>query len=202
MGKIAGTKGRSGGSRKGAGRKTQPPEKVIEKTVVTEIVKPIEKVTEETVVMETQETPVNEKEKPSKKRIIPRDNLQCPIEFDNLPYAKQEWYKCIELDKQSKYPLLNERHRECLKSYCIAVEIRQRLLSEFEKYDGQMLIMTRTGGLQINPIITEINRLNDKINAYAETLGLTVTSEFKMAQTAKGDRLTGKEKKKDDSLFD
>jgi hypothetical protein len=58
--------------------------------------------------------------------------------------------------------------------------------------------------MKISPIVSEITKLNDKINNYADALGLTVLSEFRMAVEAKkGNRLNGGEEDiKEDSLFD
>lgn len=187
---MSGTRGRSGGARKGAGRKALPPEQFGNGTYVTETTKRKEYKDIDSKIPTKQDCELKE--------------LSMPIEFDGLEYAQKAWQDCLELDKASKYHLLNDRHRECLKSFCLAVELRQGLIQEYKKIDCQNVIITKTGEIKINPMVSEISKLNDKINNYADALGLTVLSEFKMAVEAKkGNRLNGAEEEKgEDSLFD
>lgn len=187
---MSGRKLRSGGKREGAGRKPLPPEQLSDGTYVTDI-----KCNKE---YENIEDTIDDLQ-------FCKDNdLPLPKEFSTLIYAKNAWKECIELDKNSKYHLLNDRHKEALKSYCLAVELRQQLIKELERLDNSMTIITKNGEIKINPVVTEISRLNDKINNYADALGLTVLSEFKMANIAdKGKRLVeGQEKEQEESLFD
>ena len=159
---MAGVKGKSGGFRQGAGKKPLPPE---EFNIPTEI-KPKKTIEQAIQVMQT----------------CDMKNLVCPIEFNTMPYAKQAWEYVLELDKNSKYHLLNDRHYESLKSYCLAVELRQNLIAEWERENKATTIKTKNGEIKINPTLTEISRQSDKVNAYAEDLGLTVLSEFEMAK--------------------
>lgn len=187
---MSGTRGRSGGARKGAGRKPLPPEQFANGTYVTETKK--------------NKAYQNIEEKIDNVQTCEMKELSMPTEFEFLPNARKAWLDCLELDKASKYHLLNDRHKECLKSFCLAVELRQRLLEEYANTEKQVLLITKTGEMKISPIVSEITKLNDKINNYADALGLTVLSEFKMAVEAKkGNRLNGAEEEKgEDSLFD
>lgn len=187
---MPGTKGRSGGARKGCGRKPLPPEQFSNGTYVTDI--------------KHNKEYDNAEDKIGTLQSCDLGDLTLPSEFENLPYAKNAWYECLELDKHSKYHLLNNRHKEALKSFCLAVELRQELIVELGNQNNSMTIITRNGELKINPVVSEISKLNDKINNYADALGLTVLSEFKMANIAnKGERLVGgKEKNDEDNLFD
>ena len=190
MSTISGQKNRSGGARKGAGRKALPPQKFGNGTYVTGTTKRKEYKDIDSKIPTKQDCELKE--------------LSMPIEFDGLEYAQKAWKDCLELDKASKYHLLNDRHRECLKSFCLAVELRQGLIQEYKKIDCQNVIITKTGEIKINPMVSEISKLNDKINNYADALGLTVLSEFRMANVASsGKRLNGAEEDiKEDSLFD
>lgn len=177
---MAGKKGCSGGIRKGAGKKPLPPE---------EYNSPKQSVEKTIQVMQT----------------CDMKDLVCPAEFDFMPYAKQAWEYVLELDKHSKYQLLNERHYESLKSYCIAVELRQNLIAEWENNGKAMTVKTKNGEIKINPTVTEISKQSDKVNAYAEDLGLTVLSEFEMAKKKlSSPTLNGnnEEKNSEDDLFD
>lgn len=185
---MAGKKGCSGGARKGAGKKPLSPEQLNTPTPisVTDIkTKKIDKIVQ---VMQTCDV----------------KDLTCPSEFDFMPYAKQAWKYVLELDKNSKYQLLNSRHIESLKSYCLAVELRQTLIAEWEKQEKAATIITKNGELKINPVVAEITKQNDKINAYATALGLTVLSEFDMAKKAQSsETLSGdkEEKGNENNLF-
>ena len=179
---MSGTRGRSGGARKGAGRKPLPPEQFANGTYVTETKK--------------NKAYQNIEEKIDNVQTCELSELAMPTEFEFLPNARKAWLDCLELDKASKYHLLNDRHKE--------VELRQRLLEEYANTEKQVLLITKTGEMKISPIVSEITKLNDKINNYADALGLTVLSEFKMAVEAKkGNRLNGAEEENgEDSLFD
>ena len=191
---MAGKKGRSGGSRKGAGRKALPPETFN---------KPIPTYVTETAPMITAPLiqPVLEKVEIQVMDTADLKNLECPIEFETMPFAKQAWQYILDLDKDTH--LFNERHYESLKSYCLAIELRQTLIGDWERQGKPCTITTKNGEIKINPTLTEISKQSDRINGYAEDLGLTVLSEFKMAKEKQtSPTLTKKEEKKKQSLFD
>jgi P27 family predicted phage terminase small subunit len=179
---MSGTRGRSGGKRIGAGRK------------------PLPKETLEPIVEQPKET----KPKKDKESIIKVMNtcdmkeLKCPVEFDSMPFAKQSWAYVLELDKNSKYHLLNEKHYEALKSYCIAVEVRQRLIEKWEEQNKAMTIYAGSV-LKINPVVKEIDAKSNQINKFAEDLGLTILSEFKMAEMRAKNK---DEEDNDEGMFD
>lgn len=191
---MAGRAGRSGGKRIGSGRKKLPPEKLntskpISVTEVSNTTKEMAKVKLEKTIQVMQTCDMRE--------------LVCPIEFETMPYAKKTWEYVLELDKNSKYHLLNERHYESLKSYALAVEVRQNLIDEWNAMGKPSTILTRQGELKINPVVTEISKMSDRINAFAEDLGLTVMSEFKMAKEKQSSpTLNGQVKEENDGLFD
>ncbi len=211
---MSGVKGKSGGKRKGAGRKPMPLDTLYSPELSEmEICQQREKVEEQTVsVIKTAKPTIeieqeNEFEKPknAKEHIIRAMNtcemkeLKCPIEFELMPYAKNTWDYVIELDKNSKYHLLNERHFECLKSYCLAVEVRQRLIESWEKQNKAMLIYSGKE-MKINPIVKEISTKSNQINKFAEDLGLTILSEFKMAEMSAKNK--DDDNDNDDGMFD
>lgn len=193
---MSGQKNRSGGRRVGAGRKKLPPEKLNTETPVP--------VTE--VVPSVDELPKKPKHKTEQvlqaMQTCDMRDLVCPIEFESMEFAKKAWEYVIEIDKNSKYHLLNERHFEAIKSYCLAVELRQKLIAEWESQGKPTTITTRNGELRVNPILTEISRQSDKINAYAGDLGLTVMGEFKMAKEKLSSPTLNSEEKTEDNLFD
>lgn len=191
---MSGIRGRSGGRRAGSGRKKLPPEKLntskpISVTEVSNTAEGMAKAKLEKTIQVMQTCDMRE--------------LVCPIEFESMPYAKKTWEYVLELDKNSKYHLLNERHYESLKSYALAVEVRQNLIDEWNATGKPSTITTRQGELKINPIVTEISRMSDRINNFAEDLGLTVMSEFKMAKEKQtSPTLNGETKKESDDMFD
>lgn len=191
---MAGQKGRSGGKRAGSGRKPLPPEQLNTPTPisVTQIAPSIEEV-------KPIEVPKRPKTQLKTNSIEDMRSLKCPIEFETMPFAKQAWEYVLELDKQSK--LLTDRQFENLKSYCLAIEIRQNLIAEWERQDKSTTILTRNGELKVNPIVSEILKQSDRISAFASDLGLTIMGEFKVAKEKQtSPKLTAEEKK--DDLFD
>ena len=176
---MAGVKGKSGGKRKGAGRK---PSKIKNKTK-------FEKIDDELV---GNMQACNDKE------------LSFPIELDEVPGARKIWSDVLLLDQQSKYHLLDARHKEILKSYCLAVAMRDILVRNFTR--NQIVTYKKQGEMKVNPLLAEIDKKNKMINEFANDLGLTVLSSYKMAIIAKnGETLDGKKCDEDttpnDKLF-
>lgn len=178
---MAGIKGRSGGKRAGAGRKQNPKETFfpLKDDIIDNISNNKENIIQ---VMNT----------------CDMKDLKCPVEFSTMPYAQNAWNYVIALDKSSKYHLLNERHFECLKSYCLAVEVRQRLIEEWESQNKAMTIYAGSV-LKINPVVKEIDAKSNQINKFAEDLGLTILSEFKMAKMSLENKDDNSD---DDGMFD
>ena len=191
---MAGVKGKSGGKRSGSGRKPLPPEKLNLETPipVTEIIPTVDEIAKPKKPEKTQKA----------MKISDMRNLKCPIEFENMPYAKQAWEYVLDLDKQSK--LLTDRQFENLKSYCLAVEVRQNLIQEWEIMGKQTTIVTRNGELKVNPVVAEISKQSDRINSFANDLGLTIMGEFKVAKEKQSSpKLSdNKDKSNDEDLFD
>lgn len=161
---MAGVKGKSGGKRKGAGRKAALIENARTFSEIGE-------------VYDTMQT-CNEKD------------LLFPKELESIPGAREIWDEVIYLDKQSKYSLLNARHKEILKSYCYSVAMRNTLISLLSQ--GQVTY-EKNGEVRVNPIINAINKLNKDIHEQSDDLGLTVLSSYKIAVMAKnGESLDGK----------
>lgn len=192
---MAGQKNRSGGARKGAGRKPLPPEKLNLETPipVTEIIPTVDEILAKPKKIEKTLEAM---------QTCDMRNLVCPVEFENMPFAKRAWEYLLELDEHSKYHLLNERHFEAIKSYCIAVEIRQGLIKEWIRLGKPVTIVTRNGEIKPNSLIDSINKQSDRINIFAEDLGLTVMGEFKMAKEKQSSpTLNGEDKSNDEGLF-
>lgn len=182
---MAGVKGKCGGARKGAGRKPIPP---IDKPLKTN-----DKYKNFNMYYDT----------------MPKCEVELvfPYELDGIPYAKEIWNNVIEIDKQSSVHLLNARHSEVLKSYCIQVAMRRLLLDEWRENGKAMIAYTAKNEIKVNPVIMELDRMNKQINLFAEDLGLTVLGEFKLAKEAKTSPtlLNDTEENKeddDDGMFD
>lgn len=187
---MAGVKGKSGGKRLGSGRKPLPPEQLNTETPISVV----------EVAPTIDEIPKRPKKQLKTNSIEDMRNLKCPIEFETMPFAKQAWEYVLELDKQSK--LLTDRQFENLKSYCLAIEIRQNLIAAWERQDKSTTILTRNGELKVNPIVSEILKQSDRISAFASDLGLTIMGEFKVAKEKSTSPKLNGEEKKDDDLFD
>ena len=108
-------------------------------------------------------------------------DLKFPVELENLPYAKAAWQYVIKLNNSSSIKLLNERHYETIKSYCITVAIRDKLVNEWTKAGSPSTIF-ENGTLKVHPIIKEIKLINSQITSLADSLCLTVMSELKLAK--------------------
>lgn len=124
-------------------------------------------------------------------------DLTFPTELEGLPYAKAAWLYIIRLNENSSIQLLNERHFETIKSYCITVAIRDKLVNEWTKA-GSPSTVFENGTLKVHPIIKEIKTINAQITSLASELGLTVLSELKLAKNGLGQ---GK-KEKSGGMFD
>lgn len=192
---MSGVRGRSGGKRAGAGRKPLPPEYLNSETPV-----PITEVAPTIAEVDSVKPPKPPKKAIKTNTIENMRNLVCPVEFETMPFAKQAWQYVLTLDEKAK--LLNERQFENLKSYCLAIEIRQNLILEWERQGKIATIRTRNGELRTNPIISEISKQSDRINNFASDLGLTVLGEFKVAKEQSTSPKLNGEEKKDDDLFD
>lgn len=171
---MAGVKGRSGGKREGAGRKP---------TVFEPI--PLENV--EQVYKARQSNP---------------NELVMPKEIKDFPEAKRAWEEIIEIDKTSKYPMLNVRHKETLKSICLAIATRERLVAQW-KQDNYAAMLANDRGAKLHPIIAQLEKTSRTINEFAEDLGMTVPSEWDMVKKANGAETFNGEKKdsEEDDLF-
>ena len=126
-----------------------------------------------------------------------------PKELDGIPYAKEAWLYALNIDKLSTIHLLNGRHYEALKGYCIAVSQRRILVEEWKKKDYPTIYEDDRHNLKIHPLMKEIDNMNKRVGEQAEALGLTVLGEYKLAKTVKSSpNLTGdSEKEDDDDLF-
>lgn len=161
---MAGVKGKSGGKRKGAGRKAAPIENARTFSEIGE-------------VYDTMQT-CDDKE------------LLFPKELESIPGAREIWDEVIRLDKQSKYHLLNARHKEILKSYCYSVAMRNVL---YNAQKNAPVTYEKNGEVKVSSIIKAIENLDKMIHLFAEDLGLSVLSSYKMAVMAKnGESLDGK----------
>lgn len=192
---MAEKKGNHGGKRQGAGRKVKPKETFLppmEDDIIDDIIDDIS-------TEKTQKTAKIDKESIIQAmNTCDMKNLKCPVDFEDMPFAKIAWKYVLDLDKKSKYHLINERHFESLKSYCLAVEIRQRLIAEWEQQNKAMTVYAGSV-LKINPIVKEIDAKSKQINKFAEDLGLTILSEFKMAEMSSKNKA---DEDNDDGMFE
>lgn len=160
---MAGAKGKSGGARRNAGRKsTSIPRSTYANDKTFENFEEL-----------SQDFPKCELE------------LVFPKDLKTIPHAKEIWNEVIEIDKASDKHLLNARHAEALKTYCLQVAMRRLLLKEWDDNGQQMTITDSKGNIKINPILVELDRMNKQINIFAEALGLTILGEYKLAREAR-----------------
>lgn len=159
---MAGVKGKSGGARKNAGR---PPKN----RPYNETPKKIEHIEEVYAEMKTCDIAVGD----------------FPKELDGIPYAKEAWVYALNIDKLSTIHLLNGRHYEALKGYCIAVAQRRILVEEWKKKGCPTIYEDDRHNLKIHPLMKEIDNMNKRVGEQAEALGLTVLGEYKLAKTVK-----------------
>ena len=130
----------------------------------------------------------NSKSKRSKQNLKAREdavptadrNLVCPDEFKDIEYAKLEWKRIVELDDQLTKPILNNRHIESLKSYCIAVARRKELIEQWIDEGKVTTYETDKGVIKDHPIPIQIDKLGNQIDSLANSLCLTVLSEARM----------------------
>lgn len=179
---MAGIKGKSGGARNGAGRKPRERESFASLNKIEDI--------EEVYA-----------EMPKYDMGVP----QFPNELADIPYAKGAWNYAVDCDKQSSIHLLNGRHYEALKSYCIAVSQRRLLIEAWVNMKKPLLYQDDRHNIKIHPLMKEIDNKNKQVNEYAEALGLTVLGEYKLAKTVKSSsKLIGEtdQTNEDDGMFD
>lgn len=178
---MAGVKGKSGGARKGAGRKPRGRQTFATPNKIEHI---------EEVYADMPKCDMG----------VP----QFPKELLFIPYTEEAWNYAVNCDKQSSIHLLNGRHYEALKSYCIAVSQRRLLIDEWIKCGRPIQYEDDRRNIKIHPLMKEIDNKNKQVNEYAEALGLTVLGEYKLAKTVKSSpTLTGEsEKEEDDGMFD
>ena len=195
---MAGKKGRSGGKREGAGRKAIPPETSYDD-------QPFDfdedKQTELDGKTELKEGQVAVKKDEFQDFLDYRvtcemRNLTCPKMIASIPYAKQAWDYVLQLDENSSLHLLNERHFECIKSYCLACAIRDGLVNSWASIGSPMTFIDDSGNslAKPHPLLREIKASNAEVNKYATELGLTVMSELKLPKAPK--------KNNDGGMFD
>lgn len=106
-------------------------------------------------------------------------NLICPLEFSDIPYAKETWKYVLDLDSHSSIKIFNERHYEAIKSYCLAVATRQLVVDEWIKEGKPMTSAGSHGSLTVHPLFKDIDAKSRLVNKFAEDLGLTVLGELK-----------------------
>lgn len=195
---MAGKKGRSGGKREGAGRKAIPPETSYDD-------QPFD-------FDEDKQTELDGKKGVKNGQVVVKKdefqdfldyrvtcemrNLTCPKMIANIPYAKQAWDYVLQLDENSSLHLLNERHFECIKSYCLACAIRDGLVNSWASIGSPMTFIDDSGNslAKPHPLLREIKASNAEVNKYATELGLTVMSELKLPKAPK--------KNNDGGMFD
>lgn len=195
---MAGRKGRSGGKREGAGRKAIPPETSYDD-------QPFD-------FDEDKQTELDGKKGVKDGQVVVKKdefqdfldyrvtcemrNLTCPKMIASIPYAKQAWDYVLQLDENSSLHLLNERHFECIKSYCLACAIRDGLVNSWASIGSPMTFIDDSGNsiAKPHPLLREIKASNAEVNKYATELGLTVMSELKLPKAPK--------KNNDGGMFD
>ena len=179
---MAGVKGKSGGARPNAGRKKKD-------RPYNETPKKIEHIEEVYAEMKTCDIAVGD----------------FPKELDGIPYAKEAWLYVLNIDKLSTIHLLNGRHYEALKGYCLAVSQRRLLVEKWKSLGFPTIYEDDRHNLKAHPLIKEIDNMNKRVGEQAEALGLTVLGEYKLAKTVKSSpNLTGdsEQSSEDDGMFE
>ena len=117
--------------------------------------------------------------------------------------AKKEWRRIVKLYKELNIEILNDLDKQTLASYCMEVDIRNRLYQQWIKEQGGKVLVVdttksasviKTGSGQVsqqyggkserevvNPILREINKHNATIRVLAEQLALTPTGRAAIA---------------------
>ncbi len=117
--------------------------------------------------------------------------------------AKKEWKRVVELYNQLETSILNDLDIQILASYCISVDIRDKLYKKWREQDKEELLkhdktvnasvttdgkgkaIRGTSGsrtkTEVNPILSEIDRYNKTIRVLAEQLALTPASRASYA---------------------
>lgn len=166
---MAGVKGKSGGARTGAGRKRKD-------RPHNETPKKIENIEEVYEEIKTCDIAVGD----------------FPKELEGIPYTKDAWDYALNIDKLSTIHLLNARHYEALKGYCLAVAQRRLLVEKWKAEGFKTLYEDDRHNIKIHPLMKEIDNMNKRVGEQAEALGLTVLGEYKLAKTVKSSpNLTG-----------
>lgn len=168
---MAGKKGSSGGKRAGAGRKP------ARTSVAT--AEEIEKFKEYLVQCDMRD-------------------LKFPDSLKDIPYARQAWDYVIELNEHSNYHLLNERHFEAIKSYCLAVSMRQQIVDKWRSLGCPTMCSTERCEPKTHPLITELEKKSVLVNKFADDLALSVLGELKAAKV----RALRPEDNGEEDLFD
>lgn len=128
-------------------------------------------------------------------------DLRCPPELKNMKYAEEAWDYVIKLNSESSVQLLNERHTEAIKSYCIAVAMRKQMMDAWKNLNIPIVIMENNVS-KIHPLIKEVKALNSQINSLANDLGLTVLGELKMLKTSQNTKVPTGTKNNKKGMFD
>lgn len=94
--------------------------------------------------------------------------FDCPLEFEQFPYAKYEWLRIMELDKEHK--VITPAKREMFYGYCLMVERRKRLMLEWdgkEDYKAWFDKKKSRAYAKMDYLMYEIERLNVEIDRLA-----------------------------------
>ncbi len=117
--------------------------------------------------------------------------------------AQKEWRRIVKLYKELNIEILNDLDKQTLASYCMEVDIRDRLYKQWtQEQKAKVLVVDQTksasvfktgsgqisqqiGGQSereiVNPILREINKHNATIRVLAEQLALTPTGRAAIA---------------------
>lgn len=124
--------------------------------------------------------------------------FDCPREFDWFPYAKYEWLRIMDLDREHK--LITPTKREGFYGYCLMVERLRRCMLE---WDGKDISKVTPEKIMRSYLSEEIERLSEAINKAAQNLGLLKEEKNGSGKEEDGEEGDGEEKKnKSDGMFD
>lgn len=110
--------------------------------------------------------PAEYKELKAKEKALSMKNLEMPESFKDIPYAQRAWCYIFSLGIE-----FNEKQFESVKSYCVAVALRDKAMEEWSRC-GMPMTITENDVLKQHPLLRAIREWNVQISSALKDLGL------------------------------
>lgn len=110
--------------------------------------------------------PAEYKELKAKEKALSMKNLEMPESFKDIPYAQRAWCYIFSLGIE-----FNERQYESIRSYCLAVAMRDKATEAFAA-DGMQMMIEENGVLKQHPMLRAIREWNAQISQIGKDLGI------------------------------